>query len=73
MQLHYDKTTFMLAWTRQRLNMSRKLNIQVCDICIQNVSKQKLLIYIDENLSWWSHIDYLSSHIASKISRLRHF
>ena len=73
MQLHYGKTTCMLAGTRQRLNLSHKLNIQVGDICIQNVSKQKLLgIYIDENLSWSSHIDYLCSHIASKISLLRH-
>ena len=40
--------------------------------CIHNVSKQKLLgIYIDENLSWSSHIDPLCSIIASKISLLR--
>lgn len=58
MQLHYGKTT---------------LNIQVDDTCIQNVSKQKLLgIFIDENLSWSSHIDYLCSHISTKISLLRH-
>ena len=73
MQLHYGKTTCMLAGTRQKLNMSRKLNIQVDDISIQNVSKQKLLgILIDENLSWSSHIDYLCSHITTKISLLRH-
>ena len=53
--------------------MSHKLNIQIGDICIQNVSKQKLVgIYIDENLPWSSHIDYLCSHIASKISLLQH-
>ena len=34
MQLHDGKTTCMLAGTRQRLNMSRKLNTQVGDICI---------------------------------------
>ena len=73
MQLHFGKTTCMLAGTRQKLNTSRKLNIQVGDISIQNVSKQKLLgIYIDENLSWSSHIDYLCSHITTKISLLRH-
>ena len=59
----------MLVGTRQRLNMSHKLNIQANDTCIQNVSKQKLLgIYIDE---WSLHIDYLWSHISTKISLLR--
>ena len=72
MQLHYGKTTCMLVGTRQRLNMSNKLNIQVNDTCIQNVSKQKLLgIYIDESLTWSSHIDHLCSHISTKISLLR--
>ena len=64
--------TCMLVGTRQRLNMSHKLNIQANDTCIRNVSKQKLLgIYIDESLTWSSHIDYLCSYIFLKISRLR--
>ena len=72
MQLHYGTTTCMLVGTRQRLNMSNKLNIQVNDTCIQNVSKQKILgIYIDESLTWSSHIDYLCSHISTKVSLLR--
>ena len=72
MQVHYGKTTCMLVGTRQRINMSHKLNIQIENTCIQNVSKQKLLgIYIDENLTWSSHIDHLCSVIASKISLLR--
>ena len=72
MQLHYGKTTGMLDGTRPRLNMSNKLNIQVNNICIQNVSKEKLFgIYIDESLTWSSHIDYLCSHISTKISLLR--
>ena len=42
------------------------------DICIENVSKQRLLgVYIDENLNWSAHIDYLCSNISSKISLLR--
>ena len=72
MQLHYGKTTCILVGTRQRLNMSHKLNIQVNDTCIQNMSKQKLHgIYIDESLKLSSHIDYLCSHISTKISLLR--
>ena len=62
----------MSAGSRKRLADSRKLEIKVDDICIQNVSKQKLLgIYIDENLNWSAHIEYLCSNISSKISLLR--
>ena len=72
MKIYFGKTTCMLVGNKQRLNLSRKLNIQLHENCIQNVSKQKLLgIYIDENLSWSSHIDHLCSIIASKISLLR--
>ena len=72
MQVHYVKTTCMLLGTRQRINMFCKLNIQIENTCIQNVSKQALLgIYIDENLTWSSHMDHLCSVIASKISFLR--
>ena len=72
MNIHYGKTTCMLVGTRQRLNISRKLNVQIENIRIQNVTKQKLLgIYIDEHLTWSSHIDHLCSILASKISLLR--
>ena len=72
MNIHYGKTTCMLVGTRQRLNISRELNVQIENIRIQNVTKQKLLgIYIDEHLTWSSHIDHLCSILASKISLLR--
>ena len=46
--------------------------IHVDNISIENVSKQKLLgVYIDENLNWSAHIDYLCSNVSSKISLLR--
>ena len=62
----------MLAGTRQRLSLTRKLDIHIGNTHIKNVSEQKLLgVYIDENLSWSTHIDYLCSVIASKISLLR--
>ena len=70
--INYNNTTCVSAGSRKRLADSRKLEIKVDDICIQNVSKQKLLgIYIDENLNWSEHIDYLCSNISSKISLLR--
>lgn len=58
--------------TRNRLSEARKLNIQVDDICLQNVSTQKVLgLHIDEHLTWTTHIDHLCSAISSKISLLR--
>ena len=72
MNIHYCKTMCMLVGTRQLLNVSRELNVQIENIRIQNVTKQKLLgIYIDEHLTWSSHIDHLCSILASKISLLR--
>lgn len=72
MQIHFGKTTCMLVGTRQRISVSRKLNIQIDNNVIQNVPKQKLLgVFIDENLTWSSHIDHLCSLISSKISLLR--
>ena len=70
--INYKKTTCMAAGTKRRLADSHKLEIRLDDICIENVSKQKLLgVYIDENLNWSAHIDYLCSNISSKISLLR--
>ena len=58
--------------TRKRLIEARKLNIQVEDKCLQNVSTQKVLgLHIDEHLTWTTHIDHLCSAISSKISLLR--
>ena len=58
--LNYNKTTCMALGTRMRLINSRKLNLQVDNVCIQSVSTQKLLgIHLDEHLTWTAHIDYL--------------
>lgn len=70
--INYNKTTCMAAGTKRRLADSRKLEIHLDNISIENVSKQKLLgVYIDENLNWSAHIDYLCSNVSSKISLLR--
>ena len=70
--INYKKTTCMSIGTRQRLGVSREIELKSDDICIQNVFKQKLLgVYIDENLNWSAHIDYLCSNVSSKISLLR--
>ena len=62
----------MAAGTQRRIADSRKLEIHVDNICIENVSKQKLLgVYIDGHLNWAAHIYYLCSNVSSKISLLR--
>ena len=44
------------------------------NVSIKHVSNQKLLgIYIDENLNWTTHIEYLCKVVSSKISLLRQF
>ena len=72
MYLNYGKTTCMLLGTRYRTQNSQQLNIYIDNNKIKSVNKQKLLgIYIDENLLWSGHIDYLCSNISSKISLLK--
>ena len=49
-----------------------KLDITIDGNEIKQVDKQKLLgVYIDENLLWTAHIDYLCSTISTKISILK--
>ena len=70
--IDYNKTTCMTAGPRNRLSHSRQMEQKLDDIHVQNATKQKLLgVYIDENLNWSAHIDYLCSTITSKLSLLR--
>ena len=72
MKVHYDKTTCMLLGTRSQTKNSQDMDICIDGNNIKNVRKQKLLgIYIDENLLWTDHIDYLCTTLSSKISNLR--
>ena len=68
MQIHFDKTACMALGTR---NMTQdgfsKLNIDIDGNKIKQVDKQKLLgVFIDENLLWTPHIDYLCATISTK-------
>ena len=72
MNMHYEKTSCMLIGTRHSTQHSQELNIYIDGNKIKNVTKQKLLgIYIDENLQWSDHINYLCSTISPKISLLK--
>ena len=72
LQIHYDKTSCMTLGSRHRTqNEASKLEITIDGNEIKQVDKQKLLgVYIDENLLWTAHIDYLCSTISTKISLL---
>ena len=74
MQIHYDKTACMALGTRNMTqNGFSKLNIDIDGNKIKQVDKQKLLgVFIDENLLWTPHIDYLCATISTKISLLKH-
>ena len=66
------KTSCMLLGTRHSTQHSQEFDIYIDGNKIKNVTKQKLLgIYIDENLLWSDHIDYLCSTISLKISLLK--
>ena len=72
MDIHTTKKSCMLVGTKKRQSDSRTLDIKIDDETIKHVSKQKLLgVYIDENLTWSSHIDHLCSIVSSKITLLR--
>ena len=59
--LNATKTEFMLIGPRQRLStLSDALELSIGNVPIEQVSSVKSLgIYIDENLTWHSHIDKL--------------
>ena len=72
MNMHYAKTSCMLIGKRHSTQLSQELDIYIDGNKIKSVTKQKLLdIYIDENLQWSDHIDYLRSTISAKISLLK--
>ena len=71
--LNATKTEFMLIGSRQRLStLSDTLELSIDNVPIEQVSSVKLLgIYVDENLTWHSHIDKLCKKIASAIGAIK--
>ena len=70
--IHCDKTTCMAVGTRHRTRILPELNIVIDNNKIKRVYNQILLgIYIDENLLWTMHTEYLCTTISSKISQLK--
>ena len=57
---------------KKRIPDDFELHLIIDNNKIEKVSKQKLLgIFIDDNLTWTPHIDYLCSLLSSKISLLK--
>ena len=71
--LNATKTEFMLIGSRQRLStLSDTLELSIDNVPIEQVSSVKSLgIYVDENLTWHSHIDKLCKKIASAIGAIK--
>ena len=68
MFVNFDKTDFMIQSTRQRLNNSNQIKLNLDDSQIKQTCTQKLLgMRIDDKLTWKTHIDHLCSTISSKI------
>ena len=71
--LRSTKVEFMLICSRQRLStLSDTLELSIDNIPIEEFPSVKSLgIYIDENLTWHSHIDKLCKKIASAIGAIK--
>ena len=71
--LKATKVEFMLICSRQRLStLSDTLELSIDNIPIEEFPSVKSLgIYIDENLTWHSHIDKLCKKIASAIGAIK--
>ena len=71
--LNATKTEFMLISSRQRLTtLSDTLELSIDNVLIEQVPSVKSLgIYIDDNLTWYSHIDKLCKKIASAIGVIK--
>ena len=72
MHIYYIKTSCIVLGSRHRLHVLPPLNLKIDGHDIINVSQQKLLgLLIDDILMWSAHIDNLCSALSSKISLLR--
>ena len=70
--INYDKTTYMILGSKKRVQDEHQLDLRADNRTIDKVSTQRLLgIFIDDHLSWTTHIDHLCSTLSSKISLLR--
>ena len=73
MSLHPKKTKCMIIGSKHMLQRSDQLSLKVNGTNLDNVNVQKVLgVFVDNNLNWHAHIDYLCKQINNKISLLKH-
>ena len=68
MILNIDKTKFMLIASRQKRTVlgHTVLNLQYNDIDIKMATSDKALgIYVDNNLTWNNHFNFLSKKLST--------
>ena len=64
MSLHPKKTKCMLIGSRYKLKNTNMLNLRINDTILENVTVQKMLgVFIDNNLNWHAHIDYVCKNL----------
>jgi hypothetical protein len=63
----------MLIGSSHKLKNTNMLNLSINDTIVENVTVQKMLgVYIDNNLTWHVHIDYVSKNLNRKIALFKH-
>ena len=73
MSLHPKKTKCMIIGSKHMLQRSDQLSLKVNGTNLDNVNVQKVLgVFVDNNLNWHAHIDYVCKQINNKISLLKH-
>jgi len=73
MDLHPQKTKCLIIGSKQKFRGDKHLTLKVNDNILENVRSQKVLgVYIDCNLSWHTHIDFVCKNLNNKISLLKH-
>lgn len=72
MALHPNKTKCMILGSKQRVKSIEELSLQINDTFIENVIVQKILgVFIDNTLSWQTHIDFVCRRVNTKITLLK--
>ena len=60
MSLHPKKTKCVLLGSKFKLKRTNQLILKVNESWLENVSVKKILgVFIDNTLSWQTHIDYV--------------
>jgi len=63
----------MVIGSKQKLRGDNHLTLKVNDCILENVNSQKVLgVFIDCNLCWHTHIDFVCKNLNNKISLLKH-